>query len=198
MAFFKSLVKQHGKTFFEPVGRALAELGVRQPNMANPAHLRRLAPVLVPYGKWLAGERFGRRTCRPLPDLPAVLAEHVQFAIAGLSRVAREISSAMRKHQLQLADRQCRMSDLSARVQNLITMLVTALHAGRQHDELVRTAGDVACQDLRRKLTGERPSDAYFRTVTTLGAKIAEGGFEPIAGIPPGEILMPYANQDGK
>ena len=49
-----------------------------------------------------------------------------------------------------------------------------------------------------RKLTGERPSDAYFRTVTTLGARIAEGGFEPIAGIPPGEILMPYESSTGK
>jgi alkylation response protein AidB-like acyl-CoA dehydrogenase len=192
MAFFKSLVKQHGKTFFEPVGRVLAQLGVRQPNMANPAHLAKLAPVLVPYAKWLVGERFGSRHMGALPQMPRQLTEHAQFAIDGLSRMAREISGAMRTHQLQLADRQCRMSDLSLRVQNLVTMLVTALHAGRQGGEMIQAAGDVACQDLRHKLTHERPSDGYFRAVTRLGAQIAEGGFEPIAGLPPGEILMPY------
>ena len=29
MGFFKSLIKEHGKTYFEPIGRVLAELGVR-------------------------------------------------------------------------------------------------------------------------------------------------------------------------
>ena len=33
---------------------------------------------------------------------------------------------------------------------------------------------------------------AYFRAVTKLGEKIADGGFEAIAGIETGEILMPY------
>ncbi|MBI2827453.1 MAG: acyl-CoA/acyl-ACP dehydrogenase [Planctomycetia bacterium] len=198
MAFFKSLVKQHGKRFFEPIGRALAQLGVRQPSLANPSHLRGLAPAMVPYGKWLARERFGGKSCPPLPPLPERLAEHARFAIRGLQGAAREISAAMRKHQLALADRQCRMSDLSARVQNMATMLVTALSAGRQPDEMIRAAGDIACQDLRRKLTGERPTDGYFRAVTTLGAKIAEGGFAPIAGIAAADILMPYTNPEGK
>jgi acyl-CoA dehydrogenase len=130
--------------------------------------------------------------------MPVRLAEHAQFAIDALTHVARDISGAMRKHQLQLADRQCRMSELSLRVQNMVTMLVTAMHAGRQSDELIHAAGDIACQDLRHKLTRERPSDAYFRAVTRLGAQIANGGFEPIAGIPPGEILMPYENPSGK
>jgi hypothetical protein len=167
-------------------------LGVRQPKMTNPGHLARLAPVLVPYVKWLAGERFGNRRIPALPQMPNRLAEHAHFAIDALSRAAREISGTMRKHQLQLADRQCRMSELSLRVQNMVTMLVTVLHAGRQHDEMICAAGDIACQDLRYKLTRERPSDAYFRAATKLGAQIADGGFEPIAGIPPGEILMSY------
>ena len=45
----------------------------------------------------------------------------------------------------------------------------------------------------RRKLTGKRPTDAYFRAVTRLGENIAEGGFEAIAGIDADEILMPYS-----
>ncbi|HEY4311778.1 MAG TPA: acyl-CoA dehydrogenase family protein [Pirellulales bacterium] len=198
MAFFKSLVKQHGKTFFEPVGRVLAKLQVKEPNLTDLAHLKGLAPVLVPYAKWLVGERFGSRQLGALPKMPDALTAHARFAIDGLTHMAREISSSMRKHQLNLADRQCRMSELSLRVQNLVTMLVTALYAAKQTDELLQTAGDVACQDLRFKLTNERLSDAYFRTVTRLGAKIADGGFEPIAGIPPGEILKPYENASGK
>ena len=48
------------------------------------------------------------------------------------------------------------------------------------------------CQDLRRKLTGQRPSSSYFKTVTKLGEAIAAGGFQAIAGIGENEILMPY------
>ena len=46
----------------------------------------------------------------------------------------------MRKHQLRLADRQCRMSELSQRVQDLVVILTTSLWAGRQSGELVRAS----------------------------------------------------------
>ena len=71
----------------------------------------------------------------------------------------------MVKHQLKLADRQCRMAELSQRVQDTVTMLVTALWAHQQKNEVAVAAADILCQDLRRKLTGERPSDRYFRDV---------------------------------
>ena len=38
MAFFKSLIKEHGKTYFEPIGKALQAAGIQQPNPLNPAH----------------------------------------------------------------------------------------------------------------------------------------------------------------
>jgi alkylation response protein AidB-like acyl-CoA dehydrogenase len=198
MAFFKSLVKDHGKRFFEPIGRALVDLGVRQPSLTNPTHLKRLAPALVPYAKWMAGQTFGLRSCAALPPMPEGLTDHANYAIDLLSGMAREISGAMRKHQLQLADRQCRMSELSLRVQNGVTMLVTALYAGRQFDPMIQAAGEVACWDLRYKLSGERPSDAYYRLVTRLGANIAERGFAPIAGIPEIEILQRYDQTPAK
>ena len=66
----------------------------------------------------------------------------------------------MSKHQLGLADRQCRMSELSQRLQDAVTILCTALYAARQNDEVVRQAADVVCQDLTRKLTGKRPAIA--------------------------------------
>ena len=43
-----------------------------------------------------------------------------------------EISATMRKHQLKLADRQCRMSELSLRCQDLITILCASLYGARQ------------------------------------------------------------------
>ena len=101
----------------------------------------------------------------------------------------------MRKHQLKLADRQCRISEISSRVQDAVTILCTSLYAARHTDELVRDAADVVCQDLTRKLTGERPSDRYFRAVTRLGERIAESGFPGMPGTPPDEILMPYTNE---
>src|SRR3984893_19528308 len=39
MAFFKSLVKEHGRRYFEPIGRALQEAGIRRPSLANPRPL---------------------------------------------------------------------------------------------------------------------------------------------------------------
>src|SRR6185369_13487713 len=36
LAFFKSLVKQHGRTFFEPIGQALQRAGIRNFNPLNP------------------------------------------------------------------------------------------------------------------------------------------------------------------
>ena len=89
----------------------------------------------------------------------------------------------MTKHQLRLADRQCRMAELSQRLQDLVVILATSLWAGRQSSELVQAAADILCQDLTRKITGKRPTDAYFRAVTKLGETIADGGFEAIAGI---------------
>jgi hypothetical protein len=101
----------------------------------------------------------------------------------------------MSKFQLALADRQCRMAELSLRCQNLITILCTSLYGARQEGEMVRDAADLFCQDLTRQYTGRRPTNQYFRQVTELGAAIADGGFKAIAGIDPGEILMRYPQE---
>jgi alkylation response protein AidB-like acyl-CoA dehydrogenase len=192
MALFKSLVKQHGMQYFEPVGRALAAAGLSRLSPTRPGELWRLRKVLWPYARWWLGEHLARKGRTEMGPLPNALREHAQFAIRGLQRMPREISAVLRKHQLRLTDRQCRMSELSARVQKLVVMLVTSLYAGRQNDSLVQAAADVLCQDLARELTGQRPSDAYFRALNDLGAQIAEGKFAPIAGLAPDRILMPY------
>ncbi len=195
MGFFKSLVKHHGVQFFEPIGKALQAAGIRKPNMLNPAHAWALKDVLIPYGKWMLGRKLLPPAKAALPPLPGPLAAHAEYAADALQRSAVEISTTMSKHQLALADRQCRMTELSQRVQDTVTILCVSLYAGGQDDEIVRAAADILCQDLIRKLTGQRPSDRYFRAASQLGEAIAEGGFRSIAGLVPDEILMPYENK---
>ncbi len=192
MAFFKSLVKQHGMQFFEPIGRALSAAGIKRPNLANPSHLWVLRKPLADYSRWLVGRKLHRPTRPDLSALFEPLRTHAQFAIDWLSNSGLEISGVMRKYQLALADRQCRMAEVSQRVQNAITMLCTALYAARHNDPIIRAAGDVACQELIQKLKGGRPSDRYFKTVTKLGEQIADGGWKTFCDAEQTEILMSY------
>jgi alkylation response protein AidB-like acyl-CoA dehydrogenase len=192
MGFFKSLVKQHGKQFFEPIGKALQVAGIKRPNPLNPAHAWALRGAVVPYLKWLTAQRFKPRGGATLPPMPADLRRHAEFACEGLSGTAMEISRTMSKFQLALADRQCRMAELSQRTQDFITILCTSLYGSRQSDPVLQAAADVACRDLSRKLKGERPTNKYFRAVTDLGKAVADDEFKSIAGLEPDEILMKY------
>lgn len=195
MAYFKSLVKQHGKQFFEPIGKLLKEAGIAKPNPANPLHAWKLRTALVPYAQWYAQQRVSGWARPTLPALPSRLREHVEFATDHLQQSRFEITGTMRKYQLKLADRQCRMAELSQRSQDLVVMLVSCLHGAGNGDETTHLAADVLCQDLRRKLTGQRPSDRYFRTINELGERIAEGAFAAVTGIEPQEILMGYPDE---
>jgi hypothetical protein len=194
LAFFKSLVKEHGRRFFEPIGQALQRHGMAALNPTNPAHLWRLRRELGSYARWSLRQKFASRDRQRLPGTDPRLAEHVGFALEQFGRHRAELSAALRKHQLKLADRQCRMAEVSQRVQDTVVLLVTALWARPQKNEAVVAAADVLCQDLRRKLTGERPSDLYFRQVGKLADLILAGGYEALAGITPEEILMSYEN----
>jgi hypothetical protein len=195
MAFFKSLVKEHGKAFFEPIGKALQREQLRALNPMNPKHLWALRRELTAYSKWSLGRRFVSRDRQQIPGMDPRLADHLAFALDCFQRYPLEISSAMTKHQLKLADRQCRMAELSQRVQDTVTLLVTALWGHQQKDEAAKAAADFLCQDLRRKHTGERPSDRYFRDAGKLADIILGGGFEAIAGVERGEILMKYEHK---
>jgi hypothetical protein len=192
MGFFKSLVKDHGKNFFEPIGKLLAAKGIKKPNPMNPAHAWALKGVAWPYAKWMMNRRFSRTPRPELPDMPAALRRHAEFASEQLQRMALEISGTMSKFQLALADRQCRMAELSQRTQDLITILATSLYGARQENEMTRDAADILCQELTQKYSGRRPSNQFYRQVTELGAAIADGGFESLTGIDPGEIVMRY------
>ena len=111
MAFFKSLVKQHGVRFFEPIGKALQAAGIKKPNPLNPRHAWALRGVVGPYLRWLASEhlRLSGRT-RAAPRCPQRSRAHAEFAASYIGAAPLVIDRVLRKHQLALADRQCRMS----------------------------------------------------------------------------------------
>ena len=193
MAFFKSLVKHHGQTYFEPVGKALQKAGIKTPNPLNPAHMWALKGAVGPYAGWLMKQYVTPRGKPSIPwGMPKDLKAHAEFAIEKLQSSRMEISGTMRKHQLKLADRQCRMSELSTRVQNLTVILCTALYAARQDDEIVQAAADFICRDMKHQYLGCRPSDKFFRKMSKLGESIVDGGFKSLAGIEADEILMSY------
>jgi hypothetical protein len=195
LAFFKSLVKEHGRRFFEPIGKALQQHGMKTLNPANPLHVWRLRKELGAYAKWSLGQKFAGRH-RPSPTVSDPrLARHIDFALDQFRRHRADLSGVLRKHQLKLADRQCRMSEVSQRVQDTVVMLVTALWAGRQRSEAAVMAADALCRDLRRRLTGERPSDDSFRQMGKLADLILAGGYEALTGVPADEILMRYEQQ---
>lgn len=193
MGYFKSLIKEHGVRFFEPIGKLLHKHGIKKPNPLNPMHAWKLRKAMMPYAKWWLGEsiRFTRTPDLPR-SMPRHLAAHAKFAAAELQRSRKRISGVMRKFALALGDRQCRIADMSQRVRDLVVILTTSLWASQQPDEVVRTAADILCQDLTRAYTGQRPSDRYFKDLVKLGETIADGGFKPLTGVEPGEILMKY------
>lgn len=192
MAFFKSLIKEHGKQFFEPIGKALQKHGIRNFNPKNPIHLWKLRSELSAYGKWAVGSKFIRRDRQSIPGFDRRLTPHLDFALTQFQTFPREISGAMQKHQLKLADRQCRIAELSQRVQDVVVLLVSILHAHQQRNEVVTLAADILAQDLQRKLTGQRPSDRYFRDVSVLADRIIKDGFPGLEEIKPEGIMMKY------
>jgi alkylation response protein AidB-like acyl-CoA dehydrogenase len=197
MAFFKSLVKEHGKKYFEPIGKALAakKIDPRKFTPLNPLHALALRKELMAYAGWKLGQMFVSRDRQQVPGMSPRLQEHVDFALEMFGKLRKEISATMVKHQLKLADRQCRMAELSQRVQDAVVILVTALWANTRRNETTAMAADILCNDLRRKLTGARPSDQDFKAMSQLADAVEAGGFEELTGVPRVEIMMRYDNK---
>ena len=91
MAFFKSLIKEHGKEFFEPIGRAIQASGIKKPNPMNPAHAwGSLRSALVPYAKWRAAQMLTPKRALNFSGMspPPALATHAAFAAEALDAAA--------------------------------------------------------------------------------------------------------------
>ncbi|MBA4077415.1 MAG: acyl-CoA dehydrogenase, partial [Cyanobacteria bacterium PR.023] len=192
MAFFKSLAKQHGVTYFEPIGKAIPRAGLKKFNPMNPLHGFALRNELVPYAFWWMGKQLEGVDSHEIPGMSLELKAHVDFALEFLSDTPLELSQAMVKHQLKLADRQCRIAEMSQRAQDAIIILVTALWAHNEKNAVVEAAADILCQDLRCKLTGERPSDSYFKAASKLADQIIDGKFPGLSEVAVQDILFKY------
>ncbi len=193
MAFFKSLAKDHGVKYFEPVGKALAKNNLRTLNPFNPMHAWALRNELIPYSLWYAGKFLEPKFSPQLPDsMNAKLRDHVLFAVDQLHDAPFELTHAMIKHQLKLTDRQCRIADMSERIQWMIIMLVTALWAHQDGDPIKQASADIFCQTMKLKLTGERPSDNYYRQMCKLADQIIEKGYPGMNEVAQHQILFQY------
>ncbi|MCC7529667.1 MAG: acyl-CoA dehydrogenase family protein [Candidatus Melainabacteria bacterium] len=198
MAFFKALAKNHGQKFMEPVGRALQREGLRKLNAINPAHVWKLRNEIFPYAFWRLGKQFAAPDTYEGLGLGPALKSHVDFAIEILEQSPIELSDAMTKHQLKLADRQCRIAEMSQRIQDAITMLVTCFWAHQQQNLCVEMSADILCQDLRRKLAGERPTDSYFKACSQLADMIIDGQFPGLSEIERSDIIFSYNKPEKK
>ena len=170
MAFFKSLVKEHGVAFFEPVGHLMSDLGKKS---LTPIDMVKNYKTFMPYAKWMVKEAVMPKSgIRPI-GFNKNLVGHANFAIKGLQKSAWEISGLMRKYQLGLADKQCRMSIVSRKIQNLITIMVTVCYAFAQADYMSAFIADVSCENLKNKITGKHPTDSQIRKSVRLGEAIS-------------------------
>ena len=88
MAFFKSLVKEHGKQFFEPIGKALQQASDQAPSTRSTRRTPgRCGTELAAYAKWLLGQQLrAARSPARCRAWTGRLAEHVDFALDLLAR----------------------------------------------------------------------------------------------------------------
>ena len=170
MAFFKTLVKDHGVKYFEPIGKFLAKKQRKKP-IATDFFLR--PHLFVPYATWVTKNTILPDPRVDISHLPSNLAAHAEFAIKHLQKSRVQISQLMRRYQLKLADRQCRMSILSRNLQHLITILVTVGYTSSNYDNVTAEIADVACENLKNKVLGCHPSDAQIRKSVKLGEKLS-------------------------
>ena len=170
MAFFKTLVKDHGVKYFEPIGKLLAKKQRKKPAISDFV----LRPHLfVPYATWVGRNTISQCPRVDISHLPSKLVPHAQFAIKNLQKSRLEISQLMRRYQLKLADRQCRMSILSRNLQHLITMLVTVGYTSSNYDHVTAAIADVACENLKNKVLGCHPSDEQIKKSVKLGTQLS-------------------------
>ncbi len=195
LAFFKALAKEHGRQFFEPIGQRLSEAHLRRLQPWNPLHLWRLRRELWAYGKWWLGRRLRPHIVTRVPPVHRQLRPHVQWAESVFPRYAEEISAMLRRYQLRLADRQVKMMELSQRIQDTVTVLVTALWADQQGDEAWILAADVVCRELRRRWSGRRIRDADVRVARQLAELVLDRRFPALQGVTEPPILMPYPEE---
>lgn len=189
MKFFLSLATEHGTNYMMPLGNGMKAL-TKGSVFSGAWQLMRHG---IPFAFWNAGAYLKRFfNGQSVSGMNRRLAKHVNFALAQAAKLSLEISTNMVKHQVKLGDRQARIVHMSQRVQDTIVMLVTAMHAHASKDEATMAAADILCRDLRMKLTGEQPTDDYFRACAKMADMVIEGKFKQIEGVENTPVLRSY------
>src|SRR6516165_7765130 len=81
LAFFKSLVKEHGKAFFEPIGKAIQREQIQAFNPINPVHLWALRKEMGAYAKWRIHQMVNGKDRQSAPSGDPRLSDHINFAV---------------------------------------------------------------------------------------------------------------------
>ena len=160
MGFFKSLIKDHGKAYFEPIGRALqsrrdppAQPDEPRARLGTPQRRCPLRQVASSPKAWSAGTTRACRRCRTRP---------------GRARPVGGRDAPEESARSQLGDEQAPAQAGRPPVPDGRAVATAArprrdpghLPGGpvaRTSDGLIHDAADILCQDLRRKLTGTTP-----------------------------------------
>ena len=171
MAFFKSLVKEHGLQYFEPIGQALAKTGKKNMSLVDMAKNYKL---FLPYAQWMLKETTYHKGAMRMDGLPLTLQAYAAFAAKNLQGTGKELSSLMRKYQLKLGDRQCRISLLSRKIQHLVTIIVTCTYASIFENDIVIRTAEVSCDNLYNNIIGRHPTDQQIKRSVLLGKEISE------------------------
>jgi len=191
LAFFKSVVKDHGKKYFEPIGKAMYKSGIK--GTPSPWQVLRNIKSFWPYMKWMFKRNVSKKSFPDVANIPVKLWPHYTFVVEQLKKSDVEIDKMMRKYQLKLADKQVRMSLLSSKIQKLITMMALIHYVAKiQEDDLYIDIADVSLDDLTNKIKGKHPNDYQIKKAVKLGSRISESDF--VGKIEPYDILMPYKN----
>ncbi len=144
---------------------------------------------------WLAKARLAR----PGPGLAPVqrrpgpaldLGDLAAAAAAELRDSGSEIDSALLHDGAALAQHQATSVELAQRVQQAAVMLVVSRYGTRQDDPLVRNAAICMASELGQRLSGNRPTAAYHKMLTDLGAAVAHDEFSPVADVPKEPVAM--------
>lgn len=190
LAWFSALTKQHSNRFMMPIFKRTQELGLKDFNPANPAHVWKLRKELPEYGKWIMAHQLDLRGYEALPHMSPELRRCVRRAIFGLQHMAIAIDGAMREHREDLINRQGVVYDLSLEAHQYIAMLVTALHARHANDRAIELAAQTFCEEQMRRLHGGRRSAEHHARLVELGRLVRDGKFAPLYGVPEGEVNM--------
>ena len=197
MAFFKSLVKQHGMKFFEPIGKALAAAKIKKPNPLNPAHAWALRKVAGPYVKWLITEKLSYESTKPQTARAASPA-----AIENACRIRHVLPAWFRRWLDRRRDAQTSMALGRSPMPHGVSL---ATNSGRGNDSMhepvrrpFRRRSDPSgrrCAMPRSEAQTDRqaPQRPLLPHRHQAGRANRRRRFPSIAGMKPDEILMPYS-----